>query len=61
VFRPDNKAAQGLALKHSGRRLPGFAAAEGFEITTEHVEIETGKGEDALDRRRGSRFRLIEP
>ena len=27
-----------------------FAEAEGFEIIAEHVEIETGKDADALDR-----------
>ena len=29
----------------------GFAAGESFEIVAEFVEIETGKGSDALDRR----------
>ena len=28
-----------------------FAAAEGFELVAEFVEVETGKGADALDRR----------
>ncbi len=28
-----------------------FAEVEGFEIVAEHVEVETGKGSDALDRR----------
>ena len=28
-----------------------FAEAEGFEVIAEHVEIETGKGADALERR----------
>ncbi len=28
-----------------------FAEAEGFGIVAEHVEIETGKGSDALERR----------
>ncbi len=27
-----------------------FAQAEGFELTAEFVEVETGKGSDALDR-----------
>src|SRR5690348_15554104 len=31
--------------------LAGFCEAEDFEIVREHVEIETGKGADALDRR----------
>jgi hypothetical protein len=28
-----------------------FAAADGFEVAREFVEVETGKGSDALDRR----------
>jgi DNA invertase Pin-like site-specific DNA recombinase len=31
--------------------LARFAACEGFEILAEFVEVETGKGSDALDRR----------
>jgi len=31
--------------------LTRFAEAEGFEVVAEHVEVETGKGSDALDRR----------
>ena len=33
------------------RRLAQFAEAEGFEIVAEFVEVEAGKGSDALDRR----------
>jgi DNA invertase Pin-like site-specific DNA recombinase len=36
--------AQRAALRH-------FAQAEGFEVAREFVEVETGKGADALDRR----------
>lgn len=39
----------GIAAQHEAIRR--FAEAEGFEIVTEHVEVETGKGADALDRR----------
>ena len=41
----------GLGLEAQHAALVRFAAAEGFEIAAEHVEIETGKGSDALDRR----------
>jgi DNA invertase Pin-like site-specific DNA recombinase len=43
------KSGLGLEAQHAA--LVRFAAAEGFEIAAEHVEIETGKGSDALDRR----------
>ena len=36
--------AQRVALRH-------FAKAEGFEVAREFVEVETGKGADAMDRR----------
>ena len=31
--------------------LARFAQAEGLDIVAEHLEVETGKGSDALDRR----------
>jgi DNA invertase Pin-like site-specific DNA recombinase len=37
------------------RPLEHFAKAEGFMVTREFVEVETGKGSDALDRRPSSR------
>ena len=37
-----------------------FAEAEGFEVVAEHVEIETGKNADALDRRPQMRAALAE-
>ncbi len=41
----------GLGLDAQRAAVARFAEAEGFEIVAEHVEIETGKGADALDRR----------
>ena len=41
-FRPRARGAAAIAR---------FAAAEGYAITAEHIEVETGKGADALERR----------
>jgi DNA invertase Pin-like site-specific DNA recombinase len=41
----------GLGLEAQRTALARFAEAEGFQIVAEHVEVETGKGSDALDRR----------
>jgi DNA invertase Pin-like site-specific DNA recombinase len=41
----------GLGLEAQREAVTRFAAAEGFEIAREFVEVETGKGADALDRR----------
>ena len=41
----------GLGIEAQRDAVSRFAAAEGFDITTEFVEVETGKGADALDRR----------
>lgn len=41
----------GLGLEAQQEAIARFAGAEGFEIVAEHVEVETGKGADALDRR----------
>jgi DNA invertase Pin-like site-specific DNA recombinase len=41
----------GLGLEAQQEALQRFAHREGFEIVQEFVEIETGKGADALDRR----------
>ena len=41
----------GLGIEAQRAALARFAEAEGFEIVAEHVEVETGKGADALDRR----------
>ena len=41
----------GLGIEAQREAIARFAAAEECEIITEHVEVETGKGSDALDRR----------
>jgi hypothetical protein len=40
-----------LVIEAQREGLAQFAEAEGFEIVTECIEVETGKGSDALDRR----------
>ena len=41
----------GLGIEAQKAAVQRFAEAEGIEIAGEHVEVETGKGADALDRR----------
>jgi DNA invertase Pin-like site-specific DNA recombinase len=41
----------GLGIQAQRRALAQFAQAERFEVAREFVEVETGKGADALDRR----------
>jgi hypothetical protein len=41
----------GLGIEAQRQAIAGFAAAEGLELGSEFVEVETGKGSDALDRR----------
>src|SRR3984893_9295190 len=41
----------GLGLEAQRQALRQFAKAEGLEVVREFVEVETGKGADALDRR----------
>lgn len=41
----------GLGVEAQRTALSHFARAEGFEVVREFVEVETGKGADALDRR----------
>jgi len=41
----------GLGLEAQREAIRRFAEAEGFEIVSEHVEVETGKGSDALEQR----------
>jgi DNA invertase Pin-like site-specific DNA recombinase len=41
----------GLGIEAQREALERFAAAEGFELGRVYVEVETGKGSDALDRR----------
>lgn len=41
----------GLGIEAQTAAVLRFAEAEGIEVVAEHVEVETGKGADALDRR----------
>jgi DNA invertase Pin-like site-specific DNA recombinase len=41
----------GLGIEAQREAIARFAAAQGAEITSEYVEVETGKGADAIDRR----------
>ena len=41
----------GLGIEPQRQSLQQFAKAEGLEVIREFVEVETGKGSDALDRR----------
>src|SRR5450432_1263070 len=41
----------GLGLEAQRATIAQFAAAEGYEVIGEFVEVETGKGSDALERR----------
>jgi DNA invertase Pin-like site-specific DNA recombinase len=41
----------GLGLEAQRAALDRFAETEGFQIVAEHVEVESGKGADALERR----------
>ena len=41
----------GLGIEAQRAAIARFAEAEGLALIGEHVEIETGKGQDALDRR----------
>ncbi|CAM3050856.1 hypothetical protein JHFBIEKO_4414 [Methylobacterium mesophilicum] len=47
----DRQGKSGLGLEAQRKAVEAFAAAGGFEVVTEFVEVETGKGADALDRR----------
>ncbi len=41
----------GLGIEAQRQTLAHFASSEGYEVAREFVEVETGKGSDALDRR----------
>jgi DNA invertase Pin-like site-specific DNA recombinase len=41
----------GLGIEAQRTAIQRFAAAEGYDLIYEYVEVETGKGADALDRR----------
>jgi DNA invertase Pin-like site-specific DNA recombinase len=46
-----SQGKSGLGLEAQGEAIARFAAQEGFRIVEQFVEVETGKGADALDRR----------
>ncbi len=56
----DAQGRSGLGLEAQRKRIADFCQAEGLEIAAEHVEVETGKGADALDRRPILRTALAE-
>jgi DNA invertase Pin-like site-specific DNA recombinase len=45
------QSKSGLGIEAQREAIARFAAAEGCEVVAEVVEVETGKGADALDRR----------
>ena len=47
----DKQGKSGLGIEGQKQALERFAAAEGFELGRVYVEVETGKGSDAIDRR----------
>jgi DNA invertase Pin-like site-specific DNA recombinase len=47
----ERQGRSGLGLDAQRAAIESFAEIEGFEIAAEFVEVETGKGADALDRR----------
>jgi DNA invertase Pin-like site-specific DNA recombinase len=47
----EKQGKSGLGIDAQKQALERFAASEGFEITRLYVEVETGKGSDALNRR----------
>ncbi|MEY9239155.1 DNA invertase Pin-like site-specific DNA recombinase [Bradyrhizobium japonicum] len=47
----ESQGRSGLGLDAQRAANERFAAAEGYEIVTEYVEVETAKGFDALERR----------
>lgn len=49
VYRHRSRGAQGWALEAQRESIKAFCAAEGFEVARWVIEVETGKGSDALD------------
>src|SRR5271156_1038796 len=47
----DKQGKSGLGIEAQREAIARFAATEGCELLAEVVEVETGKGNDALDRR----------
>ena len=51
------QGASGLGIEAQREAIARFVAAEGMELAGEHVEVETGKGTDALAACRTQVFR----
>ena len=47
----DGQGKSGLGLEAQRSALVPFAQLNGFEVVAEYVDVETGKGPDALERR----------
>lgn len=47
----NQQGRSGLGIEAQREALARFAGGEGFEIVAEFIEVETGKGSDALERR----------
>ena len=47
----EKQGRSGLGIEAQRNAIARFADAEGFDLIDEFVEVETGKGSDALDRR----------
>lgn len=47
----DKQGKSGLGIEAQRDAVARFVTAEGMELLSEYVEVETGKGSDALDRR----------
>jgi DNA invertase Pin-like site-specific DNA recombinase len=47
----DKQGRSGLGLEAQRETVTRFAEANGFEVVADEVEVETGKGADALNRR----------
>src|SRR4051794_31419670 len=47
----EQQGKSGLGIEAQRRAIERFTAEHGYEVAAEFVEVETGKGNDALDRR----------
>ena len=55
----DRQGKSGLGLEAQRDAIARFAEAESLKLVGEHIEIETGKGADALERRPVLREALV--
>ena len=54
----DKQGRSGLGLESQRKAIEDFCATEGLNLRDTYVEVETGKGADALDRRPQSGGRI---